>query len=241
MGIAELSIEKDRLQDILSFLRKSHRYYIDVMVPQLADALQQLTQPFTPPQRETLWRFFQEYKEELIVHFAYEENIVFPYVEAMLSGERSGQYSIGEYEQNHSNVEEKLDDLKNLITMYLPEEHRHEDVNQVRYCLMALEMDLKKHTFIEDEVLIPAAMQLEEKLPVQQPGADGDLSEREKEILVCVARGLQNKEIADKCNISVNTVITHRKNITRKTGIRTVAGLTVYALLNGLIDTSNIE
>ena len=240
MGIAELSIEKDRLEDILSFLRKSHRYYTDVMVPQLADALERLTEPFTPPQRETLWRFFQEYKEELGVHFAYEESIVFPYVEAMLSGVRSGQYTIEEYEQNHSNVEEKLDDLKNLITRYLPQESRQEDVNQLRYCLMALEMDLKKHTFIEDEVLIPAARQLEERVPLQ-PGSDGDLSDREKEILVCVAQGLQNKEIAEKCNISVNTVITHRKNITRKTGIRTVAGLTVYALLNRLIDTSNIE
>jgi len=68
-----------------------------------------------------------------------------------------------------------------------------------------------------------------------------ELSAREKEILVCVAKGMQNKEIADACNISVYTVITHRKNITRKTGIKTVAGLTVYALLNNLIDLSNIE
>ena len=56
-----------------------------------------------------------------------------------------------------------------------------------------------------------------------------------------VARGLINKEIADKHNISVNTVITHRKNISRKTGIKTVAGLTVYAILNNLIDIKSIE
>ena len=47
---------------------------------------------------------------------------------------------------------------------------------------------------------------------------------------------MQNKEIADRFNISTYTVITHRKNISRKTGIRSVAGLTVYALLNNLID-----
>lgn len=71
---------------------------------------------------------------------------------------------------------------------------------------------------------------------------DGDeLSSREKEILVGVATGMLNKEIADKYNISVYTVITHRKNITRKTGIKTVAGLTVYALLNNLIDINSIE
>ena len=50
-----------------------------------------------------------------------------------------------------------------------------------------------------------------------------------------------NKEIADKLSISIYTVITHRKNITRKTGIKTVAGLTVYALLGGLIDMNSIE
>lgn len=68
-----------------------------------------------------------------------------------------------------------------------------------------------------------------------------DLSGREKEILVCVAKGMLNKEIADHFNISIHTVITHRKNITRKTGIKTVAGLTVYALLNNLIDSNSIE
>ena len=68
-----------------------------------------------------------------------------------------------------------------------------------------------------------------------------DLSAREKDILVCVAKGMLNKEIADLYNISIYTVITHRKNITRKTGIKTVAGLTVYALLNNLIDLGSVE
>lgn len=68
-----------------------------------------------------------------------------------------------------------------------------------------------------------------------------ELSAREKEILVCVAQGMLNKEIADKFNLSIYTVITHRKNITHKTGIKTVAGLTVYALLNNLIDINSVE
>ena len=72
--------------------------------------------------------------------------------------------------------------------------------------------------------------------------AEGEeLSAREKEILICVAKGMLNKEIADLYNISIYTVITHRKNITRKTGIKTVAGLTVYALLNNLIDMNSVE
>lgn len=72
-------------------------------------------------------------------------------------------------------------------------------------------------------------------------GEGEELSAREKEILICVAKGMLNKEIADHFCISIYTVITHRKNITRKTGIKTVAGLTVYALLNNLIDMNSME
>ncbi len=76
----------------------------------------------------------------------------------------------------------------------------------------------------------------------EAPRSEGEeLSQREKEILICVAKGMLNKEIADQYNISIYTVITHRKNITRKTGIKTVAGLTVYALLNNLIDMNSVE
>lgn len=77
--------------------------------------------------------------------------------------------------------------------------------------------------------------------PPEQKGDGEELSAREKEILVCVAKGMLNKEIADHFTISIYTVITHRKNITRKTGIKTVAGLTVYALLNNLIDMNSME
>jgi len=68
-----------------------------------------------------------------------------------------------------------------------------------------------------------------------------DLSEREKDVIKCVANGLTNKEIADKLFISIHTVITHRKNITRKLGIKSVSGLTVYALLNKLVSMDEID
>lgn len=67
-----------------------------------------------------------------------------------------------------------------------------------------------------------------------------ELSERERDVLVLVARGLTNKEIASQLNISPHTVISHRKNIVHKTGIRSVAGLTVYAVLNKLIDSEQL-
>lgn len=69
---------------------------------------------------------------------------------------------------------------------------------------------------------------------------DVELSKREIDVLVAVAKGLMNKEIADEMNISIHTVISHRKNISRKTGIKSVSGLTVYALLNNLIDETEV-
>ena len=72
-------------------------------------------------------------------------------------------------------------------------------------------------------------------------GERNELSEREKEVLVALARGRINKEIAEMYHISIHTVITHRKNIIRKTGIKSISGLTVYAILNNLISIHEVE
>ncbi len=94
----------------------------------------------------------------------------------------------------------------------------------------------------DEPVTVIRKMRSALKTRQEAPKSEGEeLSAREKEILVCVAKGMLNKEIADCFNISIYTVITHRKNISRKTGIKTVAGLTVYALLNNLIDISAVE
>ena len=75
----------------------------------------------------------------------------------------------------------------------------------------------------------------------EQTTESTELSDREKEILVAVAKGLTNKSIAEQYHLSIHTVITHRKNLTRKTGIKSVSGLTVYAILNNLIDIKDVE
>ena len=78
-------------------------------------------------------------------------------------------------------------------------------------------------------------------MPVEHNYAEShELSERERDVLVLVAKGLTNKEIASELNISPHTVISHRKNIVHKTGIRSVAGLTVYAVLNKFIDSERL-
>ena len=68
------------------------------------------------------------------------------------------------------------------------------------------------------------------------PGRTVALTDRERQVLALAARGLINKEIADRLEISLNTVLTHRKNISAKLGIKSVAALSVYAMMNGLVD-----
>lgn len=81
----------------------------------------------------------------------------------------------------------------------------------------------------------------EEDKPLPTPNEEGkDLSAREIEVLVLVSQGFINKEIAEKLNISLTTVITHRKNITEKLGIKSVSGLTMYAVMNGYIEADRI-
>jgi DNA-binding NarL/FixJ family response regulator len=71
--------------------------------------------------------------------------------------------------------------------------------------------------------------------PVNIPNQQETLSERETDVLKLLVTGNANKEIADKLNISTNTVITHRKNISQNTGIKSVSGLTIYAVVNNYI------
>ena len=82
---------------------------------------------------------------------------------------------------------------------------------------------------------------LKKLINTEKPGEEThELTSREKEILVCIAKGMMNKEMAEKLNLSIHTIITHRKNITRKTAIKSVSGLTVFAILNNLIDIQDI-
>ncbi|MDD2961868.1 MAG: LuxR C-terminal-related transcriptional regulator [Muribaculaceae bacterium] len=68
-----------------------------------------------------------------------------------------------------------------------------------------------------------------------------DLSNREREILVSVAQGKTNKEIAEEFKLSIFTIVTHRKNISKKLGINSISGLTVYAIINKLIDINELK
>ncbi len=75
----------------------------------------------------------------------------------------------------------------------------------------------------------------------EEEGDRNTLSQREKEIVECVVKGMTNKEIAEKLYISIHTVITHRRNITRKLQIHSAAGLTIYAIVNKLVELNEVK
>lgn len=72
-------------------------------------------------------------------------------------------YSISQFEKNHSNIEEKLNDLKNIIIKYLPDTGSPELLNTLLFDLFELEDDFRKHTLIEDKILVPLVEQFEQK------------------------------------------------------------------------------
>ena len=77
----------------------------------------------------------------------------------------------------------------------------------------------------------------------EEEGMDNQdtLSQREKEIVICVVKGMTNKEIAEKLFLSIHTVITHRRNISKKLQIHSAAGLTIYAIVNKLVALSDVK
>jgi regulator of cell morphogenesis and NO signaling len=104
------------------------------------------------------------------------------------------------------------------------------------------EQDFSDHCAIEDDILRPAItkQQTQTKQDTKEPETEA-LSDRERDVLIQVVKGLSNKEIADVLCISTHTVISHRKNITRKLNIHSTAGLTIYAIVNKLIDIHTIQ
>ncbi len=148
--------------DIVKYLHSSHAFYLDHELPELQEALERLVVQCDMKQKLIIDRFFSEYKKEVENHFAYEETVVFPYIESFASTCGARGYSIEQFEENHSNIDEKLCDLKNIVMKYLPETCDTVLRNDVLYHICYLEEDLDKHTLIENNVLIPMMTRLEE-------------------------------------------------------------------------------
>jgi regulator of cell morphogenesis and NO signaling len=220
------------IEGIVAYLKASHENYLQVRMPRIIDAVERL------PGGDMLTSFCEKYRQEAVTHFDYEEEVVFPYIGQLLNGEKP-VYKISEYGSNHSDINGALEDLKNIIVKYLPKACTIEKSHSVLIALFAFEYDLRKHMLLEDTILIPLVECLDNK---KQTDSDRvELSQREQEVLSAIASGLSNKEVADKLHISIHTVISHRKNIMRKTGFKTAPGLTFFALHNGLISQNDFR
>lgn len=242
------------LSTLMDYLRGSHSYFLDYRIPSIRRKLIEAVN-FGNSDTEIsmlLLKFFDEYVEEISSHMAYENEEVFSYISKLLEGKDSGrEVPKGLFTDCHDDVTRKLKDLKGIIVRFSPQ--RNSDlINSALYDIIECEREILSHCGIEDTLFEPAVKELEDKVGSRrsvatekktdkQDRATENLSEREKEIIKWVACGLSNKEIADKLFISVHTVTTHRRNLSAKLDIHSSAALTIYAIINRLVDLDNLS
>ena len=258
--------DKISVPTLLHYLEASHAYFLDFQLPyirrELTESLNEKDIPEQSPSNRSLslarliLRFYDEYAHEIRLHMKYEQKTLFPYVESLLQGRPTSDYNVETFSKHHSATDKKLRELKLLIIKYLPQDGQHN--NQLTATLHDIyenEVWLRQHAQVEDHIFVPAIRRLEQIVKQndvtknisdmvfkggvgQNPEA---LSDREKDVIVSLVQGMSNKEIADHLCISTNTVITHRRNIARKLQIHSPAGLTIYAIVNGLVDISTVR
>jgi len=220
------------------YLHNAHTYFLDFRLPRLRRSLVEAVMPATSDTKipELILRCYDEFVDEIRTHIAHENEGLFD-----------------EHEHDDQRITDKLTEIKNLIIKYFPSQKEQYPISNIQspttYLLISVmsdlwhtEQDFADHCAIEDDIFRPA-------LTMSQPHAHRrhqlpeteELSDREKDVLVQVVRGLSNKEIADVLCISTHTVISHRKNIARKLKIHSTAGLTIYAIVNKLVDINTLE
>ena len=228
------TLERGDLVLLADYIRNSHKYYSEVSVPHLHGLIHTMLGEVGTSFADALNKFFDELVEKLNDHFEHEERI--------FNSIGGGNYEV-ESEESHSQFLEKLDDLKNIVIKYLPDNGDNASRYSMLNHLLAMEKDMRSHMRVEEKLFNPLVLNMmaSDDQDADSPADDsGVLSQREKEILAAVAHGKTNKEIADDLFISINTVVTHRKNIARKTGINSIAGLTVYAILNHIVEITDL-
>ena len=240
---------------LMQYLQASHAWYLEFQLPFIRRELSESLNP-EDSLGQLILRLYDEYAQAIHRHMHYEQRTLFPYVESLLKGQPNGDYSIETFSRQHGQADKKLRELKLLIIKYLPHDGFHNNkLMAALHDIYANEEWLRQHAQVEDCIFVPAIRHLEQKLrqsdvtrnitdmvfkgsSAQQQDA---LSDREKDVIVALVQGMTNKEIADHLCISINTVITHRRNIARKLQIHSPAGLTIYAIVNHLVDISAVK
>lgn len=151
---------------IIDYLKKTHLYYIDYVLPKLELLLKQLIESNKTAiqQLDIIKQFYLKYKQELLLHVNEEEKEVFPYIVNLVDKKENSQYNIHSFEKEHSDVDIKLNDLKNLIIKYIEPVYDNNICNDFLITLFRFEKDIKDHARIEDKILIPMVVELEKQL-----------------------------------------------------------------------------
>ncbi len=236
------------LSSLIGYLRKSHQYILNHALPTIKKTLiEGIQQTNTSEIAMFILKFYDGYMQEVRKHMEYEDNVVFSYVENLIAGKVRDKFQISDFSSRHEHMAGSLDDLKELF-IYRYDQQDNELISIALFHIIMCGNDLMSHCEIENKLLFPAVAELENSLKTQTAGHDechvGEktktvtdiLTDREKEVIIGVAQGLANKEIADKLNLSFHTVTTYRKNISAKLNIHSAAGLTIFAILHHLIE-----
>ncbi len=215
------------------YLRNAHTYFLDFRLSRLRRSLIEAIIPADPTTKipGLILRCYDEFVDEIRIHIEHENK---------------GMYD--EHEHDDQRITDKLTEIKNLIIKYYPTKPTSTE-GTVTYTLISVmsdlwhtEQDFADHCAIEDDILRPALTKITPQSKPHKPEpVTEELSEREKDVLIQVVRGLSNKEIADVLCISMHTVISHRKHITSKLNIHSTAGLTIYAIVNKLVDINSLK
>lgn len=243
--------ESVSVSTLMHYLRASHEFFLGFQLPFVRRSLEEAFSEDRRMQVPVL-RLYDAYARAVLTHMKYEEKTLFPYVERLLAGEKTEGYDAVTFSRHHGDTTAQLQEMKSIIVRYIPTNVlTNNRLMAALYHLYNIEEWLQLHANVEDDIFVPAISHLEQQVEQQSvpsrtvemvsasPKADA-LSEREKEVIACLAQGMANKVIADRLFISVNTVTTHRRNIARKLDIHSPAGLTVYAIVNNLLDLSSV-
>lgn len=245
------------LPDLVRYLKRSHLYFTDYRIPELRrKLLGTLDMTLNNQIAPLILKFFDESAREVTLHMEYEEQHVHGHIEQLLQNRLPAEtfYRVVRNRHvSHDSIEKSFSELKDVIMKYYPGDADAHVLNDVLMDVYMLEEDLLSHCRLEDTLLAERVRVLEdevrerggepvgEELETTTEDEAADLSSREQEVLRRVAMGMSNKEIADKMFISVNTVMTHRRNIARKTGIHAAAGLTIYAIVHGIVSVDELK
>lgn len=165
--VASTDLQPQTIPQIIHYLQRCHRYYLEEKIPEIESFLQQLNAEGDAKKISLAEQFFQEYVAEVRIHLQYENDLVFPYVLNLYQQVMHspiidrGELTIRDYQDRHHDIEEKLTDLKNLLIKYLPVTESTPILRNLLFTLFEFESDLNIHTLIEDCILIPLVERLE--------------------------------------------------------------------------------